>query len=141
MRTRSRGSRGATTTFGLTVKTEATGRTGRALASAAPYSDPPVTDGAGVPPAYAAAAGARPTAIAAIATEIPASTRFRPMPRTVDPHRQPVNWTRANAQVQRRELAPRAARARRRPTTTSQRSALEHPRHHLERARLLERLV
>src|SRR4051794_32259614 len=100
------------------------GRTGRALASAAPYSDPPVTDGAGVPPAYAAAAGARPTAIAAIATEIPASTRFRPMPRTVDPHRQPVNWTRANAQVQRRELAARAARARRHPKTAVQRSSI-----------------
>src|SRR3954464_12337674 len=90
-RTRSRGSRGATTTFGLTVKIDATGRTGCALASAAPYSDPPVGDGAGVPPAYAAAAGASVTAIAATPTVIPASARFRPMPLTVDAPRQPVN--------------------------------------------------
>ena len=50
-RTRRRGSRGATTTFGFTVKIDAIGRAGRAFASAAPYSEPPVCEGAGVPPA------------------------------------------------------------------------------------------
>ena len=36
---------------GFTVKIEATGWTGRTRASAPPYSEPPVGDGAGVPPA------------------------------------------------------------------------------------------
>src|SRR4051794_30305288 len=138
-RTRSRGSRGATTTFGFTVKMRAIGRAGRTFASAAPYSDPPVPDGAGVPPAYAAAAGARPTAMAAMAPEIPASTRFRPMPRTVGGRRPSVNRRDANAQLRRAELAAAAGAARRRPGTRA--SALEHPRHYLECARLFERLV
>src|SRR4051812_22490655 len=146
MRTRSRGSRGATTTFGATVKIEATGRAGFPRASAAPYSEPPVGDGAGVPPAYATAAGASPIADAATAAEIPASTRFRPMPRTVDPPRRPVNRPRANAQVHGPELAPRAPPARRRPETGAKPPVSvvepgEHPAHHLERARLVERLV
>src|SRR4051812_46898348 len=146
MRTRSRGSRGATTTFGATVKIEATGRAGFTRASAAPYSEPPVGDGAGVPPAYATAAGATPTATAATAVEIPASTRFRPMPMTVDPARRPVNRPAANAQVQRPELAPARRPARHRPECGVTNSASgvepgEHPPHHLEPARLVERLV
>src|SRR3954447_2723433 len=117
MRTRRRGRRGATTTFGLTAKTEATGRAGLTRASAAPYSEPPVGDGAGVPPAYATAAGASPIADAATAAEIPASTRFRPMPRTVDPRRRPVNRPGANAQLHGPKLAAPGPAARDRPET------------------------
>src|SRR3954452_21158634 len=146
MRTRRRGRSGATTPFGLTAKTEATGRAGLTRASAAPYSEPPVGDGAGVPPAYATAAGASPIAAAATAAEIPASTCFRPMPMTVDPTRRPVNRRAANAQVQRPELAPARRAARHRPECGVTNSASgvesgEHPPHHLERARLIERLV
>src|SRR5215213_3865069 len=138
-RTRSRGSRGATTTFGLTVKMRATGRTGRTRASAPPYSEPPVAEGAGVPPAYALAAGTSAPSTAPTNTIVPAHPRIprrMPMSRTVGgvpraAHRQP-----AIAQVRGPELAPPRGGARSRAS-----GALEHPRHDLERPRLVERLV